>query len=260
MMEALKFVPISHIHLHESHEESRLQALSDKITTDGYLQNPLLVTPMENNHYFVIDGVHRFNSLRLAGCARIPVQVVNPEQMQLSSWAHEVPAGEWLEGLYSNTAWEWRTGVNAETEWFACLLNANGTKDWVVPRKPLQHMDERLEHWHTIVNSYLGRMPLKRIASDTEELPVLGHVRFIYPTWTVKDIENAVAIKAVLPPGTTRFIVPNRLENLSIPLHLLMAHPANDTPWDRLKKCWLDLMHVPATMNLPSLENAVVLE
>lgn len=62
--EHLKLVPVDKIDLHETFEPLRLEKTKSSIEADDFIRHPILVTAMQHGRYMVIDGVHRYTSLK----------------------------------------------------------------------------------------------------------------------------------------------------------------------------------------------------
>ena len=56
-----------------------------EIRADGFLRKPILV---EARHFVILDGHHRVEALRVLGCTRIPVYLVDYENagITLTTW------------------------------------------------------------------------------------------------------------------------------------------------------------------------------
>jgi hypothetical protein len=72
----------------KSHEEIRpelLDSLVREIQADGYLRKPVLV---EDRHYVILDGHHRYEALKKLGCRKIPVYLVDyfDDAIYLTTW------------------------------------------------------------------------------------------------------------------------------------------------------------------------------
>ena len=72
----------------KSHEETRpelLDSLVKEIRNDGYLRKPVLV---EDRHYVILDGHHRYEALKKLGCKKIPVYLVDyyDDAIYLTTW------------------------------------------------------------------------------------------------------------------------------------------------------------------------------
>ncbi|MCD6528968.1 ParB N-terminal domain-containing protein [Candidatus Bathyarchaeota archaeon] len=70
----VRLVDISELKGHERTDECRLKALKDEIESDGILKKPIVV---DERTKVILDGHHRVEALRLLGCSRIPVCLVN---------------------------------------------------------------------------------------------------------------------------------------------------------------------------------------
>lgn len=66
--EHLKLVPVDKIDLHETFEPLRLEKKKSSIEADDFIRHPILVTAIQHGRYMVIDGVHRYTSLKALGC------------------------------------------------------------------------------------------------------------------------------------------------------------------------------------------------
>ena len=67
-------VELAKLRGHERTQEPLLRKLVDRIRADGFLRRPVLV---EAEHFVILDGHHRVEALRLLGCARVPVYLVD---------------------------------------------------------------------------------------------------------------------------------------------------------------------------------------
>jgi len=71
-----------------SHEEIRpelLDSLVKEIQKDGFLRKPVLV---EDRHFVILDGHHRFEALKRIGCKKVPVYLVDyyDDAIYLTTW------------------------------------------------------------------------------------------------------------------------------------------------------------------------------
>ena len=67
-------VELARLHGHERTREPLLGDLVAQIKKDGYLRRPILV---EAEHLVILDGHHRVEALRILGCRKIPVYLVD---------------------------------------------------------------------------------------------------------------------------------------------------------------------------------------
>lgn len=75
-------------HLLKPHEQSipeLLEETMEAIRREGYVRAPILV---ENRHYVILDGHHRYHALVGLGCKRIPVYLVDyfQEDIRVGTW------------------------------------------------------------------------------------------------------------------------------------------------------------------------------
>ena len=70
---------------HEEVDPEHLKELKEEINSDGVLKRPIVV---DRNTNIILDGEHRFNSLKELGCNRIPVIFVdyNLPEIKVKSW------------------------------------------------------------------------------------------------------------------------------------------------------------------------------
>jgi hypothetical protein len=70
---------------HEKINPSHLKELMEEIKSDGILKKPIAV---DENTKIVLDGVHRLNALKMLGCNKIPVVLVNyrSPKIKVLSW------------------------------------------------------------------------------------------------------------------------------------------------------------------------------
>lgn len=84
-------VDIERLRPHEETRPALLEELAAEIRSDGVLKRPVLV---ESSQYVILDGHHRWEALRLLGCRRIPVYLVDyeDESIELTTWPDAVVA------------------------------------------------------------------------------------------------------------------------------------------------------------------------
>lgn len=75
-----------------SHEQTRpgpLARLVEEIRGDGFVRKPVLV---DAEHFVILDGHHRVEALRILGCRRVPVYLVDydDDAIGLTTWPEAV--------------------------------------------------------------------------------------------------------------------------------------------------------------------------
>ena len=78
-------IELSRLRPHEQFREELLRRLLDRIRIDGVVRKPVLV---EAEHLVILDGHHRVEALRLLGCKRVPVYLVDYDDgsIGLTTW------------------------------------------------------------------------------------------------------------------------------------------------------------------------------
>jgi len=84
-------VELGRLRAHERTREPLLRKLVDEIRSDGYLRKPILV---EAEHLVILDGHHRAEALRILGCTRVPVYLVDygNSGITLTTWPEAIVA------------------------------------------------------------------------------------------------------------------------------------------------------------------------
>lgn len=70
MIVKIKLIKNSLLKQHEKIRKNHLKKLLKEITSDGFLDNPIIV---DKNTMIILDGHHRFNVLNLLGLSSSPV-------------------------------------------------------------------------------------------------------------------------------------------------------------------------------------------
>ncbi len=120
--EHLKLVPVDKIDLHETFEPLRLEKTKSSIEADDFIRHPILVTAMQHGRYMVIDGVHRYTSLKALGCKKVPVQEIHETQYSISTWQHKVPFGVWWETLQQDIAYHGLLRQDKKRHLLRCVM------------------------------------------------------------------------------------------------------------------------------------------
>ena len=81
----VELVELKELKEHEEIDPQYLKKLKEEIKADGVLKRPIVV---DRNTNIILDGEHRFKSLKEIGCNRIPVVFVdyNVPEIKVKSW------------------------------------------------------------------------------------------------------------------------------------------------------------------------------
>lgn len=84
-------VELARLRPHEQTRPPLLESLVAQIRADGCLRKPILV---EEEHLVILDGHHRAAALRVLGCTRIPVYLLDYDDpaIGLTTWPEAVVA------------------------------------------------------------------------------------------------------------------------------------------------------------------------
>ncbi|KAB7706220.1 siderophore biosynthesis protein SbnI [Bacillus aerolatus] len=230
VVSSLKLLPIDLIDLHEDYEPSRLIKTIANIENDQFLRHPILVTRLANDRYLVLDGVHRFMSLKKLGYTKVPVQEVTKNEFTFTVWHHLVKSGNWYKELLHNPNLPWVKDKKEGSLFIEMITNKNDRhflyKDDIAP-----HF---LESWHTVVSSYTKHHDVTRIPQESDFSPQAEEVLIIYGALDYDLIAQYVMDGNKLPAGVTRFQVNGRLLNLQAPLALLQESSQFEAEWAEL--------------------------
>ncbi len=115
--EHLKLVPVDKIDLHEILQPLRLEKTKSSIEADDFIRHPILVTAMQHGRYMVIDGVHRYTSLKALGCRKFQCKKSMKHNIQLvhgNIKFHLV----WWETLQQEHRLPWTTETRQEAPFY----------------------------------------------------------------------------------------------------------------------------------------------
>nr|WFN99282.1 ParB N-terminal domain-containing protein [Staphylococcus aureus] len=160
--EHLKLVPVDKIDLHETFEPLRLEKTKSSIEADDFIRHPILVTAMQHGRYMVIDGVHRYTSLKALGCKKVPVQEIHETQYSFSTWQHIVPFGVWWKTVQQEHRLPWTTETRQEAPF---ITMCHGDTEQYLYTKDLG--EAHFQVWEKVVASYSGCCSVERIAQGT---------------------------------------------------------------------------------------------
>jgi hypothetical protein len=74
MKHKIEIIDINSLIPHEHIDEDNLEKVKNNIEVEKIIKKPILV---DKKSKVILDGHHRYNSLKLLGCSKIPVLLVN---------------------------------------------------------------------------------------------------------------------------------------------------------------------------------------
>jgi len=242
IMSSLKMIDIDNILLHEEHEAMRLEKTYNAIQRSGELCHPPIAMALKNSKYLILDGAHRYNSLKMLGCKRVPVQLINTQDFTLEAWDHVVSDGPWLSSLKKHPDLCWDTEHTQYT--IVKIIKDNGSSYFLNLKNQESDFIKRLDIWHKIVASYSKYFKVTRIEKKSQSTIKKGDIHISSPTYRIEELEEIVLAGRTMPAGVTRFIINGRLLNLKIPLNLLKSSYFDQIQWEKYLYQWSNSMRM----------------
>lgn len=84
-----EILEIEKLRSHEATDPEMLKKFVEEVRSDGALFKPILV---DEETLVILDGHHRFEALKLLGCKRIPVYLVdyNDDDISVTTWPNAI--------------------------------------------------------------------------------------------------------------------------------------------------------------------------
>lgn len=226
----LSLIPIESLKPHEETIESSTRSLAREIKQEGEVRDPLIV---DQTDYIILDGMHRFNSLRLLKCRFAPCCLLDYDSDQIK-------VGAW-----------YRLFVARKPDEVAKdLLNSNGLR-YSEQHSTLEDTSFRFPQVIIVARSgcvislldNTDPFERARICVELEKWMVKKGYRVIYrseitaaeqlksgeadlvivsPVFTKNEIRECGLQEKLLPHKVTRHIIPSRPLHMNVPLSLLM--------------------------------------
>lgn len=238
ILRSLKFVDFDKLYYHEASEPNRLDSVYSEIRNSNVLLHPPLAVRANEEKYLIIDGLHRILSLKKLHCRRSIVQVVEQSVLHIDSWDHVVPGGNWYELLKHDPSMVLSEKV-LNGPLLAIIENGCGNKFYLYPAKGKRSLLSRLELWHRMVNYYIGSYPVIRTVPGDKKIRIKhDELKISFPPKTYNEIVLMVQCGMVMPAGVTRFVIPNRILNLCVPLSLLVDQNVSYILYEQILDRW----------------------
>ncbi len=239
----LRVVALADVVPHEQADPRRVERLRRRITTDGRLKNPVVVTPIpDSGQVMVMDGANRTAALGEAGARDLLVQIVRYDQpgVALTTWNHLITGIEpnallaaiaalpGLEVQPSSPA-EARRALAARQAAAYLVHPPHGEPAGEVYLLTAPVMDPEVETrlLLAIVGLYRGRAEtaIHRVSGDTIEQYLDDYddvsALVVFPPYRPEEILALARAGLRVPTGITRHIIPARALRVNVPLDLL---------------------------------------
>jgi hypothetical protein len=232
----IKVIPIKDLMLHETEDPKRTKRLEERIMSDGFLKNPVVVGRVrrDDSKFLLLDGVHRVSALRNLGFSDVVAQVVDyfDKDVKIDTWCHliiDANAQDLLARIreiknvgLAKTSRERAAQLLQRKKIVCCLLFKN--KDVFAVRSK-NDLRTRVSKLGEVVNVYCGSSTVKR-GSEMETTFLLREHEtavavMVIPVYAKKEIMRLAFDEIRLPPGVTRHIIPLRVLGFHVDLGLL---------------------------------------
>ncbi|MFB7120714.1 ParB N-terminal domain-containing protein [Bacillus thuringiensis] len=225
----LQKIDINQLLTHEKLEQQRLVSTYKNIKEEKVIHHPILVVKVLDHSYMIIDGVHRYYSLRKLGYKNIPCQIVGSDEYKIDSWSHLIEKGVWFDNLCQQSVFKFDHENKAIKSKFIKLTCGDSFATRVAFLEGKDVVDE-CNLMHEISKTY-QEQSFFRVGEKKESYMREGFALVSYPKFTMNEIIEYSKNNLLLPAGVTRFLVQGRLLNLNIPLQVLNEE---ECEWEKL--------------------------
>jgi phosphoglycerate dehydrogenase-like enzyme len=230
----LRVVATELVVLHEHIDPKRVARLAGRLERDGILQNPPVVTRVDNR-YMVLDGATRTAAIKQLGIEHIIVQVISSEEeLGLRTWFHviqQIDVNQLVRLLddLPDVSLEVVEADKATELMFEygglCYMQAADGRVFLVHAAPGVN---RLDALNNLTNLYIDAAYVERtLSSDIYslqyEFPEMAAL-VVFPEYTVTQVMQATTSSGrFFPAGITRFLIPGRVLRLNADLGYLRS-------------------------------------
>lgn len=235
----LALLPINQVIIHEWHDEQRTPPLRERIRANGFLRNPPVVTPLQDDsgRYMVLDGTNRIYALKQLGVPHVLVQIVQPDNpgLQLQTWNHVVrdltaPDLPARVSSLDNISLIHASRENDHIDlWGECCLALLKTAegDMFAVSSQRHELLVRVNFLNSLVDIYKSQAHFDRTNERRVEnlrllYPDLSGL-VIFPQFKVHQLLYLASAGYLLPAGITRFSISPRALHINYPLDELAA-------------------------------------
>lgn len=234
----LQIIPIRYILPHEFIDESRTNALAERLKKDGYLSNPIIITHLTKKTYIQLDGMNRLSSFKKLNLPSILCQIVDysdAETVEMSSWTHfiNVKSADFLNYLKKIKNLIINKGTiddvrnrYIQSEGFdkICAFVTEGFDVYLITYggsllDKVEVLNKIVKYYHrdisrSVLPKDAGREAIKMLFQEH-----LKHKQMVaFPTITRHQVVKVVKQGGFFPPGITRHVIKRRCLNVNLPL------------------------------------------
>ncbi|MCX8175215.1 MAG: hypothetical protein N3E51_03355 [Candidatus Micrarchaeota archaeon] len=225
----LQIVETEKLKQHEETIPYNFQKLREAMLNMGRLVDPIIV---ERKHYIVIDGNHRKRVLDTIKCPNAACQIIDYESdsIKVGSWFPVSKAIQPAEiAGFKPEAVDFETGIReleALNGTFMYVKKNNGKRICFLYNSTERKLSSVISHQRAFMASLNGQ-GVQYIADDrVEEYLDAGYAAFYRRLYTKREIVEETLAGRLMPPKSTRHMVPDRIIRLNLHLGWL-AEPAD---------------------------------
>ncbi|VVC01758.1 Uncharacterised protein [uncultured archaeon] len=224
----LQIVPTEKLKQHEEIIQYNFQRLREAMLNMGRLVDPIIV---DSKHYVVIDGNHRkkvLDTIKCPNCACQLIDYENPD-IKVGSWfpiSKTVKPDE-IAGFKPEKV-DFETGmreINSLNGTFMYAKKIDGKKECFLYNSNEQKLPSVISQQRKFMSAIESR-DVQYVADDkVDEYLDAGHAAFYRRIYTKKEIIEEAVAGRVMPPKSTRHMIPDRIIRLNLHLGWLAESP-----------------------------------
>lgn len=205
---------------HEEVIPSYLEALTRAFAASSFQRNPVIVDAHSN---VILDGTHRWAAMKELGFRWIAVCKVDYSNplIELDSWARAFePAGSGLERVLRKFGAE-LVGLDEVGESDLAVITSRLA--FRIPHSGLADAFEKLRQLDREMRELVGRAP-SYVPRSSWRCYASSSLLLAPPRPRKPDVVKAAREGYLMPPKSTRHIIPARPMGVNVPLKLLKMH------------------------------------
>ncbi len=224
----ISMVNLQELKPHEEVIDPIVGTLANEVLNEGLLRDPLVV---DQEDHIILDGMHRFNSLKLLKCRFVPCCLVdyNSPQINVGSWFRlfrvdepEPLAEELLKETQLNYS---RNHVDLADMSYnpqaVILTRTEAEYSLPQPLDPIQRARTAIDLEKVMVKKGHAVTYLSEIVALQELRSGEGNFIIAVPIFTKQQIQEFGLTGRLLPHKVTRHVIPSRPLGINVPLGLL---------------------------------------
>lgn len=226
----IAMIKLDELKPHEEVLEPVVGSLANEVLTEKKIRDPLIV---DQHDHVILDGMHRFNSLKLLKCRFVPCCLVDYDSpyIKVGSWfrlfnvnAVEQLSDELLTEAKLNYSKVHIDPAHVNYNPQTIILTKNGYIFLLPePMDPIQRARTAVALEKTLAKKGHAPTYLSEIVALQElKKPGQGNLVISTPIFTKNDIRQFGLTGRLLPHKVTRHVIPSRPLGIDVPLELLM--------------------------------------